>query len=46
MRVDATISQILNYIAQIAQIAPNFLNIYYNKKRLGNSDIIYKENIL
>lgn len=26
-------------------MAPNFLNIYYKKKRLANSDIIYKENI-
>ena len=45
LKVDSTIQQLLNYIASIAQVAPNFLNIYYKKKRLANSDIIYKENI-
>jgi hypothetical protein len=45
IRCDSTVMQLLIYLAQIAQVAPNFINIYHKTKRLGNSDLLYKENI-
>ena len=46
VKVDSSILQLLQYISQIAQIAPNFINIYHKKKKLQNSDQLYKECVL
>ena len=46
VKVDSTILHLLSYIAQIAQIAPNFINIYHKKRKLANSDQLYKEGII
>lgn len=46
VKVDSTILQLLQYLAQIAQVAPNFINIYHKTRRLGNSDQLYKENVV
>ena len=45
-RIDNSVQNLLQYIAQIAQCSTSFVNIYHNKKRLGNSDVLYKENIM
>ena len=46
IRCDNSVLQLLTYIAQIAQVAPNFINIYHKAKKLGNSDFLYKENVV
>lgn len=46
IKIDSTILQVLTYLGQIAQVAPNFINIYHNKKRLLNSDQLYKEGVV
>lgn len=33
-------------MATIAQCPVNFINLYHKQKRLGNSDVLYKENIM
>lgn len=45
-RIDTSVQALLGYISQIAQCPPNFINIFHRAKKLGNSDVLYKENIM
>ena len=45
VRIDSSVQQLLQYVASIAQCPTNFINLYHKMKRLGNSDVLYKENI-
>ena len=46
VRIDSSVLQLLQYIAQIAQCPTTFINLYHRTKKLGNSDVLYKENIV
>jgi len=46
VKADSTVLHLLTYLAHIAKVAPNFINLYHSKRRLGNSDLLYKEGVV
>ena len=42
VKPEFSILQVLTYIAQLARVPTNFINIYYKQKKLSNSEVLFR----
>ena len=46
VKPEASIQDVLGYISQIARVPSNFINIYFEKKKLSNTELIFRTGLV